>query len=179
MKSLTMKGLTRRSFSSVVAGLLTLSMTAGLTGCDSSSETAGASAEGRTRLNINDSFGEFGEYVVHINAMTSAGLTPEVAKNYEITRSENNGLINLVVLRQSEGIGTGKPVKADVTVSAANLTGQLKTMNLTQIEEGESIYYIGLVSIDDRETINFDFDLVPDGTSQNLPLRFSHKFHTR
>jgi hypothetical protein len=128
---------------------------------------------------VNNSYGEFGDYVVHVNAMTSAGLTPEVAQNYDITRSENSGLINLVVLKQTDDIGASKPVKADVSTSAANLNGQLKTFNLTEIEDGDSIYYIGLVSVDDREIINFDFDVIPEGTSQVLQIRFTHEFYTK
>ena len=81
--------------------------------------------------------------------------------------------------RKKFAIEHAVPVKADVEVSAANLTGQIKPVELRETVEEESIYYLGLVSIDDQETINFDFDIVPEGTSQNLPIRFSHKFYER
>ena len=69
----------------------------GLSACDSGRGPDSAEVDGRVRLNINNSYGEFGDYVVHINAMTTAGLTPEIAQNYDIVRSENSGLVNLVV----------------------------------------------------------------------------------
>ena len=151
----------------------------GLAACDGGRGPDGAEADGRVRLDINNSYGEFGDYVVHINAMTTAGLTPEIARNYDIQRSENSGLINLVVLQETADIGASQPVKARVKVSAANLTGQLKTLELREIVDGPSIYYIGVVSIDDRETINFDFDVVPDGSNENLTIRFTHKFYEK
>ena len=102
-----------------------------------------------------------------------------MAQSYGITRSEKGGLVNLVVLRKLDELGATEPVKASVTLNAANLTGQVKSSNIREIIDNESIYYIGEVSIDDRETINFDFDVQPDGSTRNLPIRFTHKFYER
>ena len=55
----------------------------------------------------------------------------------------------------------------------------MKSINVREIVDAESIYYIGVVSIDDRETINFDFDIVPEGSSRKLPVRYTHKFYER
>ena len=151
----------------------------GTVGCDSPDVKSGApGGEGRTRLSVNDSSASFGEYEIHVNAMSTADLTPEVARNYGITRSENTALINLVVLK-SDGGEAGKPVTANVSVSAANLTGQLKGIEMQEITDAESIYYIGVLSVDDREAINFDFDVQPAGSNRLLLLRFSHEFYTK
>jgi len=150
-----------------------------LTGCDSPSELGSAEAAGRTRLSVNQSYGEFGDYTVHINAMTTAGLTPEIAQSYGIARSDNTGLINLVVLQESQEPGHPMPVKASVKVAAANLTAQSKAIEMREIVDGPSIYYIGTVSVDNEETINFDADIVPEGGSRNLPVRYTYKFYTR
>ena len=64
-------------------------------------------------------------------------------------------------------------------VSASNLTGQLKNMELREIIDGPSIYYIGVVKVDNRETINFDFDVQPEGSNQVLLIRFTHEFYTK
>ncbi len=149
-----------------------------LTGCDSPSELGSAEAQGRTRLSANKSYAEFGEYTVHINAMSTAALTPEIAQGYGITRSETTGLINLVVLRESAELGQPMPVNASVKVSAANLTAQSKAIEIREIVDGPSIYYIGTVSIDNEETINFDTDIVPEGSNRNLQVRYTNKFYT-
>lgn len=148
-------------------------------GCDSVEAPATADNDGRKRLSAGVSYAEFGGYVVHVNAMNSDSLTPEIASSYGITRSENTGLINLVVLRKVENPGTDMPVRADVQLSAANLTGQIKNVELQQIQDDVSIYYIGSVAVENRETINFDFDIRPAETDRTLKVRFSHEFYTR
>ena len=149
-----------------------------LAACDSPSELGSADAEGRMRLSADNSYGEFGDYVIHINGLPTATLTPEIAQNYGITRSESSGLVNLVVLKNSGEPGLQQPVRAQVTLKAANLTGQVKPVEMREITEGPSIYYIGVVSVDNRETVNFDFDIVPEGSNRNLPVRFTHKFYS-
>lgn len=135
--------------------------------------------DGRKRLSANQSYAEFGSYVIHVNAMTSDDLTPEIAQSYGITRSEDLGLINLVVLQKSGEPGMDKPVPAQVKLQTANLTGQLKNVPLKEIQDGISIYYIGTVSVENRETINFDFDIRPAGSDRTLRARYSHEFYTR
>lgn len=135
--------------------------------------------DGRKRLNANKSYAEFGSYVIHVNAMTSDGLTPEIAQSYGITRSEDLGLINLVVLEKTDGPGMDQPVPAQVKLATANLTGQLKNVRLQEIRDGVSIYYIGTMPVENRETINFDFDIRPEGSDRTLLARYSHEFYTR
>ncbi len=160
-------------------GALAFAIGFGLVACEPANNATIKSGDGRQRLSVNKSYGEFGEYVVHVNAMTTAGLTPEIAQGYGIVRSNNVGLINLVVLKKSSEVGQDKPTQASVSLSAANLTGQLKSVDVREIEDSASIYYIGEVSVDDKETINFDFDILPEGGDRTLFVRFSHQFYTR
>ncbi|MCP4002005.1 MAG: DUF4426 domain-containing protein [Gammaproteobacteria bacterium] len=150
-----------------------------VTACDSGTGLSGAEEDGRTRLSVRDGYGEFGEYMVRINAMTTTSLTPEVAKSYGIVRSANSGLVNLVILKKSSDTAMDIPITGDVEVSATNLTGQMKSVKLREIVEGESVYYLAQVSIDDRETVHFDFDIRPADSNKNLPVRFSYQFYTR
>jgi hypothetical protein len=147
-----------------------------LSGCGSPSDI-GSSGEGRTRLSLNDSSGEFGDYVIHINGMASTALAPFIAEHYGIVRSEERGVVNLVILKKTDVAGVNKPVKGTVEVSAANLTGQLKSVELTEVIDDESIYYLSQVSIDDREMINFDFDVRPEDSTRVLRVRFTHQFY--
>lgn len=135
--------------------------------------------DGRVRLNATKSYADFGNFVVHLNGMTSADLTPEVASTYGITRAEDRALINLVVLRKTREIGMDQPVRADVEVKAANLTGQSKNVQLREIVDGPSIYYIGVLTVENRETINFDLDIRPTDSDRSLRVRFNHEFYTR
>ena len=150
-----------------------------LTACGQGGDPGSGAADSRVRLNANNAYSQFGDYVVHVSAMLTADLTPQVAQSYGITRSENKALVNLVVLKRSENVGDDTPVAADVTMSAANLTGQLKNTELRESLDGPSIYYIGETTVDDRETINFDFDVRPKDSSRQLLIRFTHQFYTR
>jgi hypothetical protein len=38
---------------------------------------------------------DFGEYVVHFNALATDLLPPQVAREYRITRSRNRGMVNI------------------------------------------------------------------------------------
>lgn len=146
--------------------------------CDTGSQST-SSADGRTRLSAQNSYAEFGDYVIHVNGMSSVSLTPEIATNYGITRSEDRGIINLVVLKKNAELGVDVPVVADIKLSTANLTAQFKDIVLKEIKDGPSIYYIGEVPVDDEEMLNFDFDIRPAGSKRVLLVRFSHQFYTR
>ncbi len=60
---------------------------------------------------------DFGQYVVHFNALATDVLPPQVAREYRITRSQNRGMINITVLKKVLG-SPGQPVHARVTASA-------------------------------------------------------------
>lgn len=128
-----------------------------------------------------ESFRDFGTYRIHFNALSTDNLAPEVAKAYNITRSKNRAMLNVSIIRR-EAAGTGAPVKGKVSVKATNLTGQLKTIILREIAEGEgkngAIYYIGEVSVADRETLIFDISARPAGESASYQIRFQKQFFT-
>ena len=84
---------------------------------------------------------DFGDYVVHFNALTTDLLPPKVAAEYKIKRSGNHAMLNVVVLRKVLGT-SGQPVTATVTGIASNLTGQQRTLELREIREPNAIYYI-------------------------------------
>jgi hypothetical protein len=150
-----------------------------LAACGSADKTASnANSDARVRLSANKSSAQIGDFEILVNAMSTADLTPEVAQGYDIIRSENQGMVNLVLIRKAAD-NTATPISGKVLLSASNLTGQLKNMELREIVDGPSIYYIGVVVVDNRETINFDFDVQPEGSNQVLLIRFTHEFFTK
>jgi len=50
---------------------------------------------------------------------------------------------------------------------------------INELSDGASIYYVGVVPVEDRETINFDFDVQPEGSNQLLLIRYTHEFYTK
>ena len=150
--------------------LFTVSLLVLLSACGGSgnnAEVPEAQAAGATSANI-------GDHVVHFSAQSTDQLPPEVARAYNIVRSKNRAMLNVSVLRAADN----KPVTADVTVKTVNLTGQLKNITMRQIEEQEAIYYIGEVAVANRETLNFDISITPDGTDTASVVRFQRQFFT-
>ena len=120
---------------------------------------------------------EIGDYVVHFSAQTTDQLTPDVARAYDILRSKNRAMLNVSIVRKSDG----RSVAGTVTVETVNLTGQLKNITMRRIEEpGETvaIYYIGETPVANRETLIFDIKVVPEGATAPSEVRFKREFYT-
>ena len=110
-----------------------------------------------------------GDYVVHFNALSTESLPPSVARAYLIKRSKNRGLLNISVLKKG---GNFEGVEASIKVTATNLTGQLRKIELRKIAEQKAIYYIGVFSVTNKETLDFDIKVTtPDGKTGNIQLR--------
>lgn len=120
---------------------------------------------------------DFGQYVVHFNALNTSSLPPQVTRQYNIKRSKNRGMLNLVVLKKVLGT-TGTPVAAKIVASASNLTGQQRSLELRKINEPNALYYIAEFGISNEETFNFKFLITPEGETQALDVRYSHQFYT-
>lgn len=119
-----------------------------------------------------------GDYVVHHNAFTTDVLEPEIAKEYNIRRSKNRGMINIVVLKKVMGT-TGEPVTASINGTATNLTGQLKTLDLREIHKGKAIYYIADFGVSHKETLEFNLQIKPTGMKATHTIKFRQQFYTR
>ena len=118
---------------------------------------------------------DFGDYVVHFNAISTSQLQPEIAQKYNITRSKNRAMVNIAIIRKAEGT-IGEPVSGDVKITANNLTGQVKDLALRRIQEGVSIYYIGDVQIADTETLVFNLTITPENETASHSVRFTQQF---
>ena len=120
---------------------------------------------------------EFGNFVVHYNAFRSDTISPEVAKQYDLTRASNRVLINIAVLEKVMNT-TGKPTKSVVTGHASNLTGQLKKLEFKEISEGTAIYYLAGTKISDGEFLKFDLKIIPEGETKPIRIHFDKRFFT-
>jgi hypothetical protein len=148
-----------------------------LTACDTANDSGSADSN-RVRLDVRNAEAQFGDYLVHVSAQLTSDLTPEVAQSFGIVRSDTRGFVNLVVL-QKDSAGVDQPVAANVTLSAANLNGQMKDASVREIKSESSVYYIAEVDVTDREVINFDFDIRPLDSSRLLQLRYTFEFYAR
>ncbi|NIV17495.1 MAG: DUF4426 domain-containing protein [Woeseiaceae bacterium] len=149
--------------------LITLSFL-GLAACGGPNESADipkAQPAGATNADI-------GDHIVHFNALSTDQLSPEVARADNIVRSKNRAMLNVSVLSESDKV----PVAAEVTVKIVNLTGQMKSVTMRQINKQGAIYYIGVIPVANRETLIFDISVKPEGVETVSEVRFKRQFFT-
>jgi hypothetical protein len=116
---------------------------------------------------------KLGSMNIHYMAIGSTFFTPEIEKVYGITRSRYNGLINISVLDNTK---TDTPAKTvSITGKAKNNLGQFKTIEFTEVKEGDAIYYLAQVKYSNEETIHFTL-AINDGKEQQT-LKFSQQFY--
>ncbi|HCH69830.1 MAG TPA: DUF4426 domain-containing protein [Colwellia sp.] len=116
---------------------------------------------------------KLGSMDVHYMAIGSTFFTPEIAKVYGITRSRYNGLINISVLDNTK---PGNPAKTvSISGKAKNNLGQFKTIEFSEVTEGDAIYYLAQIKYSNEETIHFTLS-INDGKEQQT-LKFSQKFY--
>lgn len=120
---------------------------------------------------------DFGDYVVHYNALNTDMLSPKVAQEYGIQRSKNRGMLNIVVLRKVLG-ATGKPTPAKVTGTSTNLTGSRSELEFREIREPNAIYYIAEFGVTNEEILVFDIVAETD-ESEPMDVKFRKQFFTR
>lgn len=121
---------------------------------------------------------DFGDFVVHYNAINTNLITPQVAQAYGIRRSSSRALINITVLKKVMN-NPGTPVKASVTAVGRNLTGQVRTVEIREIADPEgAVYYIGEISVRNLETFDFTANVRPEGSDQELVVKFRQQFYT-
>ncbi len=118
---------------------------------------------------------DFGGFQVHFNAIRTDELRPEVARAYGIERSANRVMLNVAMLSKAPD-GRTSPADGTVTVSARNLNGQLKGLEMRRVQEGDSIYFIGEVGISGSEILVFDIEARPRDGDEPLTMQFKREF---
>ena len=118
----------------------------------------------------------FGDYVIHHGTMLTSNLDPEVARQYNIQRSDHRGLVTVAVRKSTEG-GGSTAVRADVRAVAVNLSAQRRELSMQEVDEGEAIYYLADFRIDPPETVRIELHVQPKGSKEVHVFEVSREFH--
>lgn len=119
---------------------------------------------------------EFGNYVIHYNALPTDILLPEIARAYKIKRSNTRGMLNIVVQTKTDK-GT-KGITAKVTGTGSNLNSQLKHLSFRELKDGDVIYYITDFRVTNKELITFKIKIQPTGSKRAYDIKFRKEFFT-
>lgn len=115
-----------------------------------------------------------GDLRVHFNALPTTELTPEVARQYGVTRSSNRALVNVSIRRGEQGADVA--VAAEVTVSATNLAGQRQDVRMREVRDGEALYYLGEARVTGQDTLTFTLEVRVEGEAQPMRAEFRQDF---
>ncbi len=148
-----------------------------LVACEGGQDSAIDTDAERVMLADHVNLIDFGDYVVHINAITTSQVPADVARNLGITRSGNRAMLNVVITRKVDG-QVGPSVKGTVIGTAVNLVGQMKNMEIREITEHDATYYIGEVVVADGEILIFNVDVTPEGESRTYFLKYKGQFYS-
>ena len=124
-----------------------------------------------------ENFQSFGDYDIHYNAFTSDFLSPQVAQTYKVQRSKNRAILVVSVLKKVMGT-PGQGVAGILRVTAHNLSGQLRSLDVRKIEEGTAIYYLATFPVNNEETMDFEIQVTPQGRDAPYVVKFRQQFFT-
>jgi hypothetical protein len=104
---------------------------------------------------------DFDNYTIHYIAVGTTFLTPEIAQQYNIVRSNRRAFLNIAIIRNNAD-GSTTPVPATIMGSKSNLLQQTSDIEFAEIQEGDAIYYIGQFDFSNAENIRFTVNVQPE-----------------
>ena len=114
---------------------------------------------------------QLGNWDVHYIAFPSPILTPEVAQQYKLQRSKYNAIVNISVLDKT----TQQAQKVAITGKASDLQSRQRTLEFTEVVEGDAIYYLAELPFYHEQHFNFNINITSD--NQTHQLKFDQIFY--
>lgn len=114
-----------------------------------------------------------GDWEVHYSAFPSTFLLPEIAEQYDLTRSNARGVVNISVLDATSDDKTAQRV--NIEGYAINDVGQRRNLDFRRHIDGEAIYYITQVPHGEEDKLRFVISISQGGSEEELT--FEHTFY--
>ncbi|MEZ5523748.1 MAG: DUF4426 domain-containing protein [Pseudomonadales bacterium] len=125
---------------------------------------------------IDETSRETDGHIIYFNVFNSTFLTPEVAQQYGLTRSNYRAILNLAVHEKSTP--EGKPIRAILEGTVTNIVQQQRDLQFKEIVEGDAIYYLSDFRITDDDLLTFDIKVRTHADSPGYDLRFKRRVYT-
>lgn len=119
-----------------------------------------------------DQFKDFGAYQMHYSIIPTSLLNAQVAKQYDLVRSQAVGIVTVSLLKKQEN-GTLHAVNGQVQGQVANDIQQRNTLGFRRITEGESVYFIAEFQFREGDLLTFNITANAPGDQDDMPLRVS------
>lgn len=101
-------------------------------------------------------------------------LTAEAAKNYNVERSPNRGLLTVTLVKKGKS-GKSETVAGQVYAGAINLRNNLSNIPIREVREGGSVTYLGEFQVTAPDTLRFLVNASVMG--KIMKNEFAHEFY--
>ena len=129
---------------------------------------ASAGAEETTR--------ETDTHIIHFNVFDSSFLTPEIAQQYGLKRSNYHAMLNLAVHEKTDA--ADKPIPVILQGTVTNIVQQQRTLKFKEVQEGKAIYYLTDFRVTDDDLLTFDIKIRTNADAPGYDLRFKRRVFT-
>lgn len=118
---------------------------------------------------------DLGDYRVHYAALNTTQLAPEVAREFNVSRSDK--LIMLVLNAQQRIGGRYESVPATASGTATTLLGHVQSLDLRPVREGDVHYVIASFETLEGEFMTIDARVMPAGAKTPVVVKFKQQFY--
>jgi hypothetical protein len=119
-----------------------------------------------------------GGYTIHHNALTTDNLPAQVATTYGIPRSKNRALLNLSVIRDEPGTRWARPSRPKSGRSRATCSARYVYSNCAKSSRTRRSTTSPTFRSRTARTLNFEFEIMPEGGRYPLQANMRHEFWT-
>ncbi len=95
-----------------------------------------------------------GELEMHSVAVPTTELTPEAAKDYNVTPTPGRGLLTVTLIKKGRN-GKAESVPGQVYAGGFTQNNQLFTIPIREVRQSDGIYYLGEYRVNAPDTIRF------------------------
>ena len=124
---------------------------------------------------VEETTRETDTHIIHFNVFNSSFLTPEIAKQYGLKRSNYHAMLNLAV--HEKGSPEDKPIPVLLQGTVTNIVQQQRSLEFKEIQEGSAIYYLSDFRISDDDLLTFDIKIRTNADSPGYDLRFKRRVY--
>jgi hypothetical protein len=117
---------------------------------------------------------DFGDYVVHYNAISTNQLVDSMARQYHIERSAQRGLLNVAV--EHKHTGGAQMVGAEISAEVSDLTGHRAPIRMRETSENGDVDYLGEFPLSGSGAYIFTVKITPPGQNQPFVVRFNQDY---
>lgn len=116
-----------------------------------------------------------GDFIVHYAAIRTTDLTPEVARQFGVSRSGRQALLVLNAQRDT-GDSLPEPVPATATGHVTSLLGHRQRLRPRPHQEAGVHYVLANFETLTAEYLTLELEVMPEGASAPISVKFQQQF---